>query len=101
MYIIIKTSSSSKKVCKKIANLILSDNLSPCINISKSNSLYKWKKEIQSDKEYILNIKTIKKYKDKICTIIKENHNYDIPEIISYDFTILHKEYSEWFNENI
>ena len=32
---------------------------------------------------------------------IKDNHNYDVPEIISYKFKSHNKDYNKWFSNNI
>ena len=102
MYRIIKTSSDNKKILKRIGEELLSLNLSPCIQISnKANSIYKWKNSIENSSEYILTIKTIDKYASKCYKIINEKHNYEIPEIIEINFSILNKQYKKWFDENI
>ena len=101
MYIIIKTTTSSQSVCNKIVDEVLNNNLSPCAHISLITSKYKWKNKINNKNEYLLDIKTIKKYQKKIIQLIHKNHNYEIPEIISIDFNILNNDYKEWFNENI
>ena len=44
--------------------------------------------------------KCLKHNKTEIINLIKQNHNYDTPEIISYKFDILDKKYEEWFSEN-
>ena len=35
--------------------------------------------------------------KDKIVEILKDHHEYEIPQIISYDFNIHDDGYKEWF----
>ena len=102
MYKIVKTTSDDKIILNKIANQILEDKLSPCVSISKKNkSYYKWNNEIQSSKEYSLNIKTSRDLVEKCYTIIKKLHNYETPEIIEINFKIINNKYKEWFEKNI
>jgi len=102
MYIIIKTSTDSFKVAKKISQIILNKKLSPCINIIENViSTFIWKNKITNAIEHIVEVKTINIYKDKIVAIIKKNHNYDVPEIIQSNIHILNNDYKEWFDENI
>ena len=101
MIILIKTTSDSIDVCNAIANEVLHKSLSPCTQIYSVSSKFKWKKEIINNKEYVIEIKTIKKYQNKIASIIEKNHNYDIPEIISMKINILNDNYKDWFDKNI
>ena len=102
MYIIIKTSTDSLKVAKKISQIILNKKLSPCINIiENTKSSFIWKNKTTNTIEHIVEVKTINIYKDKIVDIIKKNHNYDVPEIIQLNIHILNNDYKEWFDENI
>ena len=101
MYLVIQTSTDSKRISELITNDLLKNNLSPCINISnKTDSHYIWNEKILNDKEYIIRIKCLNNDKNRIISIIKELHNYEIPEIISYEFNILDNLYEEWFKES-
>ena len=98
MYIIISTTSDCKKTLKKITLEILDAKLSPCIQkYKKIKSLYTWKDEIKYHDEYKIDIKAQKLNKNKITKIIKSLHNYENPEIISYEFNILSVDYEKWF----
>ena len=69
--IVIETSSDSKKVLTKLSKIIISNKLSPCVNISKIKSTYIWENKIVEQKEYKLSIKTVEKHKDEIAQIVK------------------------------
>ena len=98
----INTSTNNKKNANLITKILLERKLSPCITISpKIESNYIWKSKITFDKEYILNIKTIKSNEMKIIQTINKYHTYDTPEIISYKININEKKYLDWFKDNI
>ena len=102
MFKIIETSTDKLIIAKKISQSIIDRKLSPCVQIIDGiKSYYIWKNKIVSSNEYTIKIKTVEKHINKISLIIKEKSNYDVPEIISYDFRIKDKEYENWFNENI
>ena len=44
---------------------------------------------------------TKSKFLKNVVKVIKKYHNYDTPEIISYDFEILSEKYEKWFHENL
>lgn len=102
MFRIIETTTDSIKVAEKISHSIISSKLSPCIQIIDAvKSNYIWKNEVESSNEYTIKIKTTVSHINKISSIIKKISNYDVPEIISYEFRVEDKEYEDWFNENI
>lgn len=52
------------------------------------------------DKEYLLFIKTKKENFKKIKRKIKENHSYDLPEILAIKITNISKEYFNFIGDN-
>ena len=102
MFKIIETSTDKLLIAEKISQSIINSKLSPCVQIIDGiKSYYIWKNKIVSSNEYTIKIKTVESHINKISLIIKEKSNYDVPEVISYDFRIEDKEYENWFNENI
>ena len=98
----IQTTSNLKKVLKNIATELLKQKLAVCTHITKiSCSSYIWKDEVVSKKEYKLEIKSIKKYKKNIISIIKENHNYEVFELLVNDISNVNKDYEKWFKKEI
>ena len=102
MFKIIETSTDKLIIAEKISQSIINSKLSPCVQIIDGiKSYYIWKNKIVSSNEYTIKIKTVENHINKISLIIKEKSNYDVPDVISYDFRIEDKEYENWFNENI
>ena len=102
MYISIITTSNCKKTIERISQEILNNNLSPCIQVQDGiRSLFKWNNKVKEENEFILTIKTISTFKDKITNIINEYHNYDIPEIIFTSINIINDDYKNWFDKNL
>lgn len=97
---IIQTTTNSYKEAKKIARILIKKNLAACVQISKVKSFYQWDKKLCEDKEYLLNIKTKKENYKKIKREIKENHSYDLPEIIGIKIVSLSKEYKNFIKDN-
>ena len=95
---LIHTSTDSKKIANKIAEILLQDNHSPCVQIIPNiQSTYKWKYNLEKSSEILLVIKTMPG-KVQLCkNIILQHHNYEVPEIIVIDAEILSDEYRDWF----
>ena len=101
-YIIIITTSNSKSNAKLIATSLVEKKLAACVQIiPEIKSTFKWKNSINEEKEILLLIKTTRILENDIKNKIKEVHNYETPEIISFPFNILTDDYKKWFNLSI
>ena len=97
-FIVISTTLSKKENAVYILNKILNEKYAACIQlIPNISSYYIWNDKIESNVEFLLNIKTINTMQDKIVEIIKAYHEYEIPQIISYDFRMHNESYKKWF----
>ena len=98
---IIITSTDSDKTANNIAEYLVKDNLSPCVQIVQNiQSVYKWKDKMEKSDEILLFIKTIPENLEDCKKIILKYHNYDVPEIIISNGEILNDEYRDWFFDN-
>ena len=97
---IVQTTCEDINEAKKIAKILLDEKLAACIQISDVQSLYIWKDKLCNDNEKLLSIKTKKKNFKKIQRKIKENHSYDLPEIISIEIEDASKEYKKFIGES-
>ena len=95
---IIQTTIDSIKIAKSISELLVKNNLSPCVQIIPNiKSVYQWKNKVEHSSEILLLIKTIPGNVQKCKNIILKHHNYDTPEIIVMDGYILEDDYQAWF----
>ena len=102
MYKIICTTTDSKNIAENISKEVINSKLSPCAQIINNiKSYYIWNNELKNQREYLIQIKTKSSNLDLIKNIILDNHNYDIPEIISYDMNIENDSYKDWFIDNV
>jgi periplasmic divalent cation tolerance protein len=53
---------------------------------------------IVESREVILLIKTSEKLESKVYKVIKELHNYEIPEISTIQTSNVDKDYEQWLN---
>ena len=98
---IIQTTIDSIKIAKSISELLLKNNLSPCVQIIPNiKSVYRWKNKLEHSSEILLLIKTIPENVQKCKNIILKHHNYDTPELIVMDGYILEDDYQAWFIEH-
>lgn len=97
-YIVVTTLSDNLNIIKNIQKGLLEKRLVSGCQISEVNSTYWWNNEINESNEYKLEVRTLEKLFSKIELIIKQNHNYELPEISYYEINGS-KEILEWINE--
>lgn len=97
-YIVVTTLSDNLNIIKNIQKGLLEKHLVSGCQISEVNSTYWRNNEINESKEYKLEVRTLEKLFSKIELIIKQNHNYELPEISYYEINGS-KEILEWINE--
>ena len=97
---LIYTTTDSNKIADKIAEMLVQDNQSPCVQIIPNiQSTFKWNDKLEKASEILLAIKTMSG-KVQLCkNIILQHHNYEVPELIIIDGEIISDEYRDWFVE--
>ena len=100
--ILVLTNVSLLEEGESIASKLVENKLAACVNIlPKMTSFYWWNNKITKDDEFLLLIKTISNHEREVYDYIRENHRYEVPEIITLDINNIDKKYSEWLNSSI
>jgi periplasmic divalent cation tolerance protein len=100
--IIILTTVSSKEEGERIAAKLVDIKFAACVNIlPKMTSIYRWENKINKDEEFLLIIKTAEYLEKEVYDFIRENHSYEVPEIITLNIKNIDKKYFEWLSSSI
>ena len=94
--VIVLTTVEDDLDAKKLADALIRSNLAACVQFSKTRSVYRWKDNIQSSQEYVLNVKTRHEFAEKVVSFIKENHTYEVPEIVVLPILSGYQPYLDW-----
>ncbi len=98
-YQIILCTCPDKDSAERLANLLVNEQLSACVNILPGiSSIYWWQGQATSAQEYLLLIKAHKDHYQAIETSIKAHHPYELPEIIAVSIENGLPEYLHWIN---
>ena len=85
-----------------LARSLIEKNLVACVNITPVRSLYRWKGEFCDEEEHLLVIKTRRELVQTVMQAIREEHPYEVPEIIALPVTEGYPPYLEWvFEETV
>lgn len=98
-YIQVFTTTEKKEDALRIARILLEKRLAACFQIiGPLKSLYWWKGKIEEAEEWLCIIKSREDMYEEIEKTIKENHTYEIPEIIAIPMVSGSKSYLEWID---
>lgn len=101
-YILVISTVSSLKEARKIAQLLLGERLAACVNIVPAvESHYWWQHKKAQSKESLLMIKTRAVLYDRIEKVIRENHSYSVPEVISLPIQKGSEKYLRWIDDEV
>jgi len=86
---------------RRIARTLVDEHLVSCVNISKVDSIYRWKDQVEESEEYLLIAKTRFSAYDKVEKKIRALHSYELPEIIALRIEKGYAPYLEWITGNV
>ena len=98
-YSIMITTYPDKESAKLTANLLVEKRLAVCVQALPIESVYFWQSKICEDDEIILLIKSKAVLFENIATVIKQNHSYEVPEIIQIPITGGLPDYLKWIDD--
>lgn len=85
-----------------LAYSVVHNKLAACVNILPAiTSIYRWQDKIEQTSEVLLHIKTSTHCLTELCQLLKQQHPYDVPEIIALDITSGDNDYLNWINEMV
>ena len=83
-HIVVFTTAGSKEEAVKLSRGLVEEKLAYCVNTVPSiQSTYFWEDKLCVDKELLLVIKTQEVKFTALELWIRENHSYDVPELIA------------------
>jgi periplasmic divalent cation tolerance protein len=83
MVAVIYSTISKIQDARRIAKILVEEQLVACVNIiPKIESVYKWKDKIENDEEVVIIAKTVDANVKKTIQRIKRLHSYELPDII-------------------
>jgi len=98
--LIVFTTTPDIEEAESLAEKIVDAKLAACVQIlPPMRSVYFWEGAIQKETEHLLLIKTLEEKYEEIEKFIKENHSYDVPEIVAISPEKVSPAYLAWIKE--
>lgn len=85
---------------RDLARKLVEARLAACVNVmSPCRSIYRWQGELNEDGEIPLFIKTSAENYDRLEAFVRENHPYELPELVAMNITRGLPGYLAWLAE--
>lgn len=96
------TTVDSTDAANAIARVLVERRLAACVQIlGPIQSTYWWEGKVESAEEWLCLIKTVADAYTDVEQAIRENHPYDVPEILAVPVTAGHSGYLAWIRDQI
>lgn len=99
-YYNVKTAIDNLEIAKEITKALLEKKLVCSVQQKEITSTWWWNKELESSKEYLLEMKTKKTLYKEVEKEIRKLHTYDVPEIYAEEIKEGLPEYFQWIEED-
>jgi periplasmic divalent cation tolerance protein len=94
---VVLTTCDSKRAAEKLANLAVRKKLSACGQVhGPIKSIYRWAGKVETVEEWMVYFKTSASRYRKLEAVLRENHPYDVPEIIALPVEKASEDYFNW-----
>lgn len=92
--------SIPREEAKEMAKGIVENRLAACINIiPKIESYFWWDETVQFDEESLLMVKTTQERFPDLMQYVRDNHPYELPEIIGLPLVSAFPDYVQWIKK--
>ena len=99
-HIVVFITTATAEEAQRIANILVSSRKAACVNIvPQVHSRFWWQGKIDSADEALLVVKTKAARLDELIGLVKENHSYEIPEIVALPIVGGNPDYLQWLDD--
>ena len=99
---IVLTTSGSEDEARRIATHLVENQLAACVNLMpRVESIYRWQGKVESNREWLLLIKTTAVKFTGVRDAIRELHSYELPECIAITIEDGSADYLQWLEQSV
>jgi periplasmic divalent cation tolerance protein len=99
---IVFTTSGSEDEARRIAQHLVENHLAACVNlIPRIESIYRWQGKVESNREWLLLIKTTAAEFAGVREAIRDLHSYELPECIAIVIEDGSPDYLHWLEQSV
>ena len=98
-YVMIEVAFNNKEEVNLTEEKLLKEKLVASLQVLTSDSIWNYNGELESDKEYLVFMKTKESLINEVYKAIKEIHSYNVPEFAVFPLTSPSNDYLKWIEE--
>ena len=100
--IVVLMTASGADEARRIAQQLVESRLAACVQIlPEIESVYRWKDEVQREKEVLIVAKTTADNFAALEKSVRAIHSYETPEIVAVPASGVSERYRAWLIENV
>ncbi len=100
-FISVHSTAGDEKTARAIADILVAERLAACVQVEGPvRSVYRWKGAVENAEEWRMVIKTRASLFTRVAERIRENHPYEVPEIVAFPLADGSKDYLDWIESN-
>jgi periplasmic divalent cation tolerance protein len=100
--LVVVTSLPAMDVAKSLARALIERNLAACVQLMDGmQSVYRWEGKVCEEREVLLSAKTTASKWAEISSFVKQEHPYDLPEILAFSPEQYSQQYGEWVQAEV
>ena len=99
-FCVVLTTAASQGEADRLANGLVSERLAACVQVIPIVSHFYWKDKVCKEAEYLLLLKTKRQAFDQIAAFIRNEHSYQVPELVQIPIEKGLDAYLTWIREN-
>ena len=101
-FYLLMTTVESSEDAHRLAQLAVEKKLAGCVQVqSPCQSIYRWRDAIEVANEYPVHFKTTKSSLGRLVELLKANHPYEVPEIITVCLDSVDADYANWLSNSL
>ena len=95
--LIVMTTIDSEEAAEELGKGIVEGRLAACVQVlPPMTSYFSWDGAVQREREHLLLIKTAEEKYAELEAYIRDNHNYDVPEVAAIRAERVSEPYAKW-----
>ena len=98
-HVVVLSTAPNLKSARQLARLALADRLIACANLIPGiESHYWWEGKLETSREVLLVLKTLRRTLPRLEKLWREEHPYDTPELVVLDMNSGGAAYLDWIH---
>ena len=98
-YCLITTAVNDREFARRLASQLVESRLAACVQVASIESTYRWMDKLTCENEFLLLIKTLPNHYELVEKAIRDNHPYELPEIVRIPINGGSQDYLNWIKE--